>query len=62
MWYDSETKTIYYYSEQSILYANENAGYMFSYLAELEDLDISTIRTKYTKNMDKSNNFAAKFF
>lgn len=50
MWYEEATKTIYWYSEAPIVYLNEDATGMFGGLAYVSSLDLSTIRTKYTKN------------
>ena len=50
MWYEEETKTIYWYSEAPMVYLNEDATEMFYLLAYVNNLDLSDIRTKNTKN------------
>lgn len=51
MWYDENTKTIYWYTEAPMAYLNENAENMFANLEYLNSLDLSDIRTRYTTNM-----------
>ncbi len=62
MWYEEGTKTIYWYSEAPIVYFNEDAGLMFSGLAYISNLDLSDIRSKYTKNFTEtfSNMYSLK--
>ena len=52
MWYDSNDKAVYWYSEAPIVYLNENANNMFADLEHISSLDLSTIRTKYTTTMN----------
>ena len=51
MWYDSSSKTIYWYSEAKIVYLNENATQTFGFLEFVTNLDLSHFRTKYTTDM-----------
>ena len=51
IWYEGDTKTIYYYSPAEYIYLNKNSSYLFSNLNELTNIDFSGFRTDETTNM-----------
>ena len=50
MWYDSTNKIIYYGSDADELYLNANAGYMFTYMTALTDIEMN-FKTSDTTDM-----------
>ncbi|MBP5601848.1 MAG: InlB B-repeat-containing protein [Treponema sp.] len=52
VWYDEESKTIYYYlPEGGILRLNENSSYMFQFMRKLTYIETSDFDTSTVKNM-----------
>ncbi len=50
-WFDNNTGTIYYYSEEETIYMNPSSEYIFMNLSTLRNVDLATIDTSKVTNM-----------
>ena len=51
-WYDSTTKTVYWYSSAEKIYLNPDCTNMFSYFTGMTDVNLSSFDTSEVKNMN----------
>ena len=49
-WYDKETETIYYYTDEDKIYLNPDSSYFFYHFDYLEEIDMSKFDTSLVKN------------
>ena len=50
-WYDSADQTIYYYCENDRVYMNEDSRQMFNNIANIVNIDLSGLDSRYVKDM-----------
>lgn len=51
LWYDSPSKTVFWWSDADTVYANEDSSHMFSGLGDVERIDMTGINASRVKNM-----------
>ena len=51
LWYDTASKTVFWWSDADTVYANEDSSSMFSGLGDVEKIDMDGINTSRVKNM-----------
>ncbi len=51
LWYDSPSKTVFWWSDADTVYANEDSSHMFSGLGDVERIDMTGINSSRVKNM-----------
>ena len=52
VWYDSATKTVYWYSSAEKIYLNPDCTNMFAYFTGMTDVDLSSFDTSEVENMN----------
>lgn len=51
LWYDTASKTVFWWSDADTVYANEDSSSMFEGLGDVEKIDMDGINTSRVKNM-----------
>ncbi|TWP14559.1 BspA family leucine-rich repeat surface protein [TM7 phylum sp. oral taxon 351] len=51
LWYDTASKTVFWWSDADTVYANEDSSSMFEGLGDVEKIDLNGINTSRVKNM-----------
>ena len=51
LWYDTPSKTVFWWSDADTVYANEDSSSMFNSLGDVEKIDMDGINTSRVKNM-----------
>ena len=51
LWYDTASKTVFWWSDADTVYANEDSSSMFEGLGDVEKIDMDGINTNRVKNM-----------